>query len=145
MPAIDANLILDSGRTVTVDETESAISVEGGFFAIAHLLTGAMSGASTTLDAYIQVSDDEGSNYYMAAKFQQLGPSDDSKYLKCVCYIRRPDTAGELTRVRVRYEVAGSAPSYVITRCWLEPMLTLGVPAQDEAQTEGLCAEVSAI
>lgn len=140
--AADVNLILDSGQTITGDTNGTPVTCEGGWLGWAKLKLGAMTGG-TSLAVRIQFSIDEGANYYMAGKFQLLGGNDDNKYLAIPVYIPQPDTAGELVRVRVNYDDTG-AGTWVITKCWLEPMLSLAVPALDEELQEGAAALVAA-
>lgn len=143
--ALDANLVLDTGQTVTADGNTDYIECEGGALAWVRMFWGAMSGASTTCDVRVMVSPDGGTTYYMKGKFQQVGPSDDSK-VDCVpVYIPQPDTAGVKVRVRLNYDVAGSAPSYAVTRCVLDPMTSLAVYANDEKLTEGAASQISTL
>lgn len=145
--AIDTALVLDSGQTVAADGNTDYIECEGGFLAWAHMMWGAMSGGSTTCDARVMFSPDSGSNYYMApgGKFRQVGPTDDNKEDRIPVYIPQPTTKGNLVRVRVNYDVAGAAPSYAVTFCALEPMTSLGVPANDEQAKIGAAALISAL
>ena len=141
----DVNLVLDPGRTVTASESEDYVEVEGGAFCLATLIGAAFAGASTTLDAYVMFSPDVGTTYYMAAKFQQLGPTNDNIETRIVCYIPRPTVKTNPVRVRIKYVVAGSAPSYAISRVFLEPMVSLAPPDIDESLAIGLRTLVSGV
>lgn len=142
--AYDVNLVLDSGQTVTADSTTTPIQVEGGAFVVLRSIFGAMSGASTTCDVYLQYSFDN-VTYYMVTKLQQLGPTDDNKKPAAVGFIPPHTTAGSRVYVRLRYEVAGGAPSYAVTKVYMEPLMSLAVSPVDFAQAEGLCARIAAI
>lgn len=141
----DVDLILDTGQTITINTNTAAIQVEGGWMAWVRLLMGIVSGGGTTLDVRVQVSEDLGANYYAFGKFQQLGPTHSGKELAIPVYIPRPAVAGNLTYVRANYTVAGGAPSYAVTKCWLEPMLSPTVRAVDEQLAIGAAALISAL
>lgn len=137
--AIDTNLILDQANTVVADGNTDYVEVEGGFLCWAHYLGGAMSGGSTTIDIRIMFSVDQGVNYYMAGKFQVLGPTNDNAEMKIPVYIPRPAPVSNTyqpspnpVRVRVNYDVSGTAPSYVTVLIDLQPMVSLAVSAVDE-------------
>ncbi len=144
----DVDLELDSADTVIANGDTTAIDTEGGSLMWASLITGAMSGGGTTCDIYVQVSVNGGSNYYLASggKFQQLGPTNDNVILRIPVYIPRPTISATVTttKVRAHYVVAGGAPSYVITKLFLEPMLDPTVHATDESLSEGACARIAA-
>ena len=143
----DADLILDSGQTVVATGNNAAIQVEGGWLAWARLVMGTVSGGGTTCDVYIQASIDNGSNYYMIGKFQQMGPSLTTKELAIPVYIPRWATSDAtlLTYVRARYVVAGGAPSYAVTYLRLDPMVSLAVRSIDEKLGIGAAALVAAL
>lgn len=134
----DVALVLDPGQTVVADSNTDYIECEGGYFALVTLLGGVFTGASTTLDARVMFSVDVGANYYMAGKFQQLGPTDDSCEMRIPVYIPRPTVKTNPVRVRMNYDAGGVAPSYAITRVQLEPMLSLAPPSLDEDLSIGL-------
>lgn len=144
--ALDVNLVLDPGQTVTADGNSDYVECEGGFLAWARLWTGAMSGGSTTCDIRIMASYDLGVNYYMVAggKFQTLGPTNDNIYLAIPVAIGWPTTATNKVRVRVNYDVGGGSPSYAIVLCALDPMTSLSLPAIDLTQQTGAAALVAA-
>ena len=136
----DANLILDAGETVIANGDTTAIDTEGGFLAWVFAIMGAMSGADTTCDIYVQASPDGGSNYYMIGKFQQLGPTNDDAEMRIPVYIPRPSTGQTVTKVRLHKVVAGVAPSYVVEKVFVEPMLSIAPPAIDEnLRTGAVC------
>lgn len=145
MPAVDTNLILDEGRTVTADETEVFVECEGGFYALAHLKMGAMTGTTPTLDTTIEQSPDLGTTYYYACKFVRFNETHDNAYVKQPVYIPQPNTSGNKVRVRIKYDVGGTTPSYVVTKAWLEPLLSLGTPQTDEDLQEGLAYQGLAV
>lgn len=136
--AVDVGLVLDSGQVVTADGNTTPIDTEGGKLMWACLSMGALSGASTTFDARVQCSIDGGTDYWMIGKHQTFGPTDDSKISKIPVYVRRPITAGNPVKVRMNYDVAGGAPSYAVTRAWLEPILTLAIQNQEDVNSESL-------
>lgn len=142
---IDALMILESGQVVTADSNSDYVESEGGFLAWASLQMGVMSGGSTTFDCRVEVSPDLGVNYYMAGKFQQFGPTDDSKFARIPVYIMRPNTAGNPVRVRLNYDVGGVTPSYAVTQCTLDAMLSMAVPAGDEDGDIGAALKMAAV
>jgi hypothetical protein len=91
------------------------------------------------------VSLDAGSNYYMAGKFQQLGPTNDNAYLAIPVYLPRPTSAANKLRVRLNYDVAGVSPSYAITNAIIDPMVSLAVPEQDERNQNGAVSLLAAV
>lgn len=142
--ALDVNLVLDPGQTVIADGNTDYVEVEGGFLAWARLWTGAMSGGGTTCDVRIMASYDAGSNYFMIGKFQQLGPSDDNKYLAIPVAIGWPTSPANKVRVRVNYDVNG-ANSTAIVLVALDPMTSLSLPAYDIQNQVGAAALVAAV
>lgn len=144
----DVNMVLDAGSTVTADGSGDPIPVEGAGLVWACVQGGAMSGASTTLDVRVQFSPDNKVNYYMAGKGQQFGPTDDNKFLRFPIYLPEPEVQGQAGYplwVRVNYDVAGSSPSYAITKVWLEPILGLGPIEPDETLNEGACLRMASV
>ncbi len=146
--ARDANLILVDAVTVVANGNSVAIDTEGGFLAWVALQLGAMTDAKT-YDIRVQVSPDGGSTYYMQAKFQQLVGVEDGKFLRVPVYIPRPETAGTIvtypTKVRLNYIVSGGSESMVITYCYLEPMVSLAVPANDDLLENGAAIQLSVL
>lgn len=145
--ALDVNMILETGQTVTTTANNNYIEVEGGLMCWCRMWTGAMTGASTTLDIYVQQSLDVGANYYMApgGKFQELGPTNDNVYMAIPVFIGLPATSTNKTRVRIRYIAAGSSPSYAITLIALEPMVSITAPSIDQPLAQGVYALVAAL
>ncbi len=143
--AVDVRLLLDSNNTVTTDQNTTYIDVEGGGLMWAVLYTGAMSGSGTTCDIRVMFSLDVGANYYMAGKFQTLGPTNDNIILRIPVYIPLPATATNKTRVRLNYDVAGSSPSYLITTAFIEPITSImSSPGTDKVNAIGVYALVAA-
>lgn len=143
--AIDLALVLDQDYVVAADENRPYIEVPGGILCWAGLHTGAMSGGSTTFDVRVQASPDGGSNYYMIGKFQQLGPSDDSKILRIPVYVPQPEDPDVPVRVRLNYDVAGASPSYAVALAYLDPMVDVSPPAIDEELEQGCAVQISAV
>lgn len=139
----DTLLVLDSADVVVADGSTSPIDVEGGFFALVRLYMGAMSGGSTTLDVRVQASSDNGSNYYMIGKFQTMGPTNDNLETAIPVYIPPAQTAGQMVKVRLNYDVGGSSPSYAVTNAFLEPMTSLAPPAGDLLGSLGVVTRVA--
>lgn len=142
--AIDTLLVLDTGQVVAADGNSDYIECEGGMLAWAHMFWGVMSGGSTTCGARVMWSPDGGVNYYMKGKFQDVGPTDDSKEDRIPVYIPQPDTKGDKVRVRINYDVTGSSPSYAVTQCLLEPIVGASVPAIDEQMGTGAASKIAA-
>lgn len=143
--AIDTLLVLEAGQTVVADSNSDYVECEGGILMWAHIFWGTLSGGSTTCDARVMVSVDAGANYFMKAKFQQVGPTDDNKEDRVPVYIPQPTTAGVKCRVRLNYDVAGGAPSYAVTQAFLEILHGNSVPAIDEQNTTGAASLISAL
>lgn len=143
--AIDLSLVLDQDYVVAADEDRPYIEVSGGQLCWVALHTGAMSGASTTLDVRVQASPDGGSNYYMIGKFQQLGPSDDNKILRIPVYVPQPEDPDVPVRVRLNYDVAGASPSYEVDLAYLDPMSDVAPPAIDEELEQGVAVQIAAV
>jgi len=142
--AVDTALVIE-GTTVTADGNSDYIECEGGFPAMAHIYWGAMSGASTTCDVRIMASMDAGANYYMIGKFQQAGPTDDSKEDAKLVYVPQPTTPGTMVRVRLNFDVAGAAPSYAYSLATIEPLTSLAPPATMEQGKYGLALKMAAL
>lgn len=138
--ARDVNLILDSGSTITANGQTTAIDTEGGFYAIVRELFGAITGTSPTLDTDLEVSIDGGSNYFKVASIPQLVGTDDDIEIARVAYIPRPASGQTVTKVRLSDVVSGTSPSFARTNSYLEPLVSLAVPAIDEGLSQGLAA-----
>ena len=145
MSARDANLKLDEDRSFSANVDATAIDVEGGMLAWVSMLLGTLSGAGAKMDAYVQASMDEGSNYYMIGKFQQILDTHDNKFLRVPVYVPRPTTAGTKVKVRMHYVETTASAVFAITDVFLEPMVSIAVPAIDEVEASGAANKLSAI
>lgn len=145
--ALDVNMILDQNSVYATTTNTNYLLLEGGIMCWVRAWTGVMSGGSTTCDIYIQQSLDAGANYYMApgGKFQQLGPTNDNVYMAIPVFIGLAVTATNRTRVRARYVLAGSSPSYAITTLAIEPMVSNTPPSIDQPLAQGVYALVAAL
>ena len=137
---MDTNLRLDAGQTLTNEAQTTAINVEGGRFAIAHVRLGTLAANGDALNIRLQYQPD-GTNWYTCpgGRFEQILGTHDSRYLKVPVFIPKNDTKGSLTPVRLEYELSENATeSFVIAEAWLTPLLSLSPDAAvDVAQAEG--------
>lgn len=139
----DVNLQLaDSATPITVTSSQTAVNTEGGFFAVVRLEGGTITDANETFDIDIEASIDGGSNFFKIATFRQIVAADDDIIISRPVYVPRfPPATQTETQIRLTATVAGTTPSNAMN-AWLEPMLSLGVPAIDEGLNNGL-AELS--
>ncbi len=140
----DVNLQLaDSATPIEAAAAQTAVDTEGGFYAIVRLEGGALPDGDETFDLQVEASIDGGGNYYAIAIFRQLINTDDNIIMSRPCYVPRfPPATQTVTKVRLNCTaIAGATPSNPMN-AWLEPMLSLGVPAIDEVLKNGL-AELS--
>lgn len=142
--ARDTNLLLVDDDDITATGNSATVKdTEGGFLAWASLLLGAISGTSITWDVYVQASPDGGSTYYMIGKFQQIDEDDDDLELRVPVYVPRPESGQTVTKVRVKYTLVGTS-TMTVTSVFLEPMVSLAVPAGDDDRETGAAIQLSA-
>lgn len=138
----DANLVLDAGQTLINEAQTTAINVEGGILAWLHLMLGTLAADGDALNVRLQHQRD-GTNWRTCpgGRVEQiLGTLDDVK-IKVPVFIPKHNTKGELTPVRLDYELSENATeSFVIEKAWLEPIIGATLPdvAVEAAQSEGL-------
>jgi hypothetical protein len=137
--ARDVDLILDNGQTLTATAQTTAIDVEGGMFVMFRLFGGTFGNATDTLDADLEVSVNGGSNYYKVGSLPQLDGADDDIEIARVAYIPVPDSGQTVTKVRLNYTIGNNdSPSFVISKVFLEPLISISPPALDEELSIGL-------
>lgn len=127
----DVNLRLENAVTRSTSGNSTAIDTEGGFYALARIFFGAITGTTPTDDISVGVSIDGGSTYFNAGKLPQIVGTDDNLEIARPVYIPRPASGQTVTKVRLQHIVAGTTPSYIYT-AWLEPLVSLGVPGGED-------------
>ena len=140
----DVNLQLaDAATPITATGSGTAIDTEGGFYGIVRFECGdPITDANETFDFTVMASIDGGSNYFQIGAIRQIVDGDEDMAKSIPVYVPRfPPATQTVTKVRLEYVVAGTTPSLPLN-CWLEPMLSLAVPAIDETLKNGL-AELS--
>jgi len=140
----DVNLQLaDAATPITATGQATEVDTEGGFYAIARFEVGdPITDANETFDFLVMASIDGGSNYFQIGAIRQIVDGDEDLIKSIPVYVPRfPPATQTVTKVRLEYVVAGTTPSLLLN-CWLEPMVSLGVPAIDEGLNNGL-AELS--
>jgi len=141
----DANLVLDAGRTLTNEAQTTAIEVEGGVLAWLCIKFATLAADGDALNVRLQYRPD-GTNYYTCpgGRVEQILGTHDNKFIRQPVFIPAHETKGEETDVRLEYELSEiGTESFVITKAWLEPMLSLAPPPVDQLQAEGLYVELS--
>ena len=138
---MDNNLVLDAGQTLTNEAQTTAINVEGGRLAVLNLKLGTLAATGDGLKVRLQYKPD-GTNWYTCPGgiFETIDGADDSKLLRSPVFIPKNDTKGELTPVRLEYELTeNGTESFVITKAWLSPLFSSTPPelAMDDAQDTG--------
>lgn len=137
----DVNLQLETGRTIVADGDSAVIETEGGGYAVVRMKFGTLGAAADTLVTTVQCSVDGGANYFDIGSFPSLLGTDDNLEIARPVYIPWPDTPGTLVKVKLNHNVsANGTESFAITWAFLEPLLTLAVPALDEKLGIGLAA-----
>lgn len=136
--ARDINLRLANAADLTATGQQTAVDTEGGFFAIARLNNALITGTTPLFDFDIEASIDGGSTYFKIGSFPQLDGADDNIEIARPVYIPRPASGQTITKVRLQYTVSGTTPVCNDTTVYLEPMVSLGVPAVDEQLASGL-------
>ncbi len=140
----DVNLQLaDAATPITATGQATEVDTEGGFYAIVRFEVGdPITDANETFDFLVMASIDGGSNYFQIGAIRQIVDGDEDLIKSVPVYVPRfPPATQTVTKVRLEYVVAGTTPSLLLN-CWLEPMVSLGVPAIDEGLNNGL-AELS--
>lgn len=140
----DVNLQLaDAATPITATGSATAVDTEGGFYGIVKFECGdPITDANETFDFLVEASINGGSNYFQIGALRQIVDGDELLVKSIVVYVPRfPPLTQTVTKVRLSYTVAGTTPSLLLN-CWLEPLLSLGVPAIDEKLANGL-AELS--
>jgi hypothetical protein len=141
MTPLDVNLQLaDYTTPLGASGSTTAIECEGGFYAIIRCKGKTITDADETFDLVIEASVDDEGTFGGITAFPQIVATDDDIEIARVCYIPRPvlATPVEVTHVRVTWVAAGTTPSWPVD-IWIEPLLSLGVPAIDEGLLKGLC------
>lgn len=141
---MDTNLVLDSGQTVTNEAQTTPINVEGGKFAILNIKLGALAADGDGLKIRLQYKPD-GTNWYSCpgGVCETVDGLDDSKLIRQPVFIPLNDTKGELTPVRLDYELSeNGTESFAITKAWLTPDLDGADLAVDRAQGEGFYVDL---
>jgi hypothetical protein len=141
--AKDVNLaILTTPAAVTTGIVGVMVNTEGGFFAIVRVVVGAIvTTTSALLD--IEVSINNGSNYYKVGSFPVLGNAHTLLgNIARVVYIPKVATAmitagTPYTKVRV-YATVLTTGSCTINRVDVEPLVSLAPPAIDSDLGQGL-------
>lgn len=144
---MDSNLVLDSGQTLTNEAQTTAIEVEGGRLAILNVQLGTLAADADGLKMRLQYSPDGGSAYYTCpgGVCETVDGLDDNKLIRQPVFIPLADTKGNLTKVRLDYELSeNSTESFAITKAWLTPLLTVTPPelAVDRAQATGFYVDL---
>ncbi len=140
----DVNLQLaDAATPITATGQATAVDTEGGFYAVVRFECGdPITDANETFDFLVMASINGGGNYYQIGAIRQIVDGDEDLVKSIPVYVPRfPPATQTATKVRLEYVVAGTTPSLLLN-CWLEPMLSLAVPAIDEGLNNGL-AELS--
>lgn len=142
----DINLILAAAAVpLGASGSSVAIECEGGFYAVVRFMGGTITDADETFDVDIEASVDDEATYGKIGALPQIVGTDDDISIARVVYIPRPvlATPVEVTHVRLTWVAAGTTPSWPVS-VWIEPLLSLAVPAVDEGLLQGLCELKSA-
>lgn len=138
--AFDNNLVLDTARTVTNEAQTTPVNVEGGVLAWLCIKMGTLAANGDALNVLLQYLKD-GTNWRICpgGRVQQMLGTDDNKFFRVPVFIPTTDTKGQLTPVRLDYELSeNGTESFVVTKAWLEPIDSLAAPAVDKLQNEGV-------
>ena len=125
--------------------SSTAIECEGGFYAVVRFMGGTITDADETFDVDIEASVDDEGTYGKIGSLPQVVGTDDDINIARVVYIPRPilSTPVEVTHVRLTWAAGGTTPSWPVD-VWIEPLVSLAVPAVDEGLLQGLCELKSA-
>lgn len=145
----DVNLRFSAAAVpITANGDSSVLNTEGGYFGLVSLEDAVLPvDADETLATIVNVSIDGGSNYFEvgrmktitnAAMVADITTNKKPSYKQSrVFYFPRPASGQTLTKVKLSYTAAGTTPSFPLD-AFLEPMVSLSVPAIDEAMANGL-------
>lgn len=132
----DVNLVLrEAADPLVATGAGDAVDTEGGFRADVRCFGGTLSSAQTH-DLVVQASVDGGSNYYSIGAFPQIDNADDDIVIARSVTIPKPNSSNTVTKVRI-YDTVTGTPSWPVD-IFLEPLLSLAIPANDNDLTEGL-------
>jgi hypothetical protein len=90
-----------------------------------------------TVDTTIQASVDGGSNWFQVGTFPQLTDDEDTVEVARPIYVPQPNSGQTRTKLRLNHVVSAGG-SATVAMAWIEPMLSLAPPANDEKLTTGL-------
>ena len=129
----DVNLKLAAaGTPLTAVADQAAVETEGGFLAWVTFYLGTITDSNETVTVEIQASRDGAANYFPILSMEVFTNDDENKVIRRPCYVPRPAENQTKTYVRLACTaVAGTTPSLPVD-VFLDPMLTLGVPDEDE-------------
>ena len=126
----DENLRLENKATpITATGNGTAVTTEGGFFAIVRVQGGTITDADEVFDLIVQAQVD-GTNWRNIGVFPQIVATDDDVDVARPVFVPSPTGTEIITKVRTDWVVAGTTPS-LAADVFLEPMVSLGAPGVD--------------
>ena len=139
--ARDTNLALITGATAMAGTGAkgSVVDTEGGFYALVSMLLGTCTGTTVVVSVAVQASIDGGSNYFHIGQFPILDEDDDDIEISRVVAIPKPASGQTVTKVRLNTVVSsGSTPVVPVNQAFVEPLVSLALPAIDVELTQGV-------
>lgn len=136
---IDLQLIAASTEMAGTGAKGSVVDTEGGFWAMARMFLGTVTGTSVVVDVKVEASIDGGSNYFHIGQFPSIDEADDDVEIARPIYIPKPDSSNTVTKVRLNTVAsAGTTPVVPVNAAFVEPLVSLGIPGLDEQLTSGV-------
>ena len=133
--ARDENLafVTSSTEAKNTGDIGDEIDTEGGFWAVIRLLLGTWTGTSAIVDIQVLCSIDGGSTDFHIGQFPVLDEDDSDVEIARVVYIPVPASGQTVTKVKISTRVAGGTVTTApILQAYLEPLVSLGIPAVDK-------------
>lgn len=128
----DLAFITSAQAATSTGDIGDEIDTEGGFYAIVRMFLGTWTGSSAIVDIEVFCSIDGGSNDFHIGQFPKLDESDSDLEIARLVYIPVPESDQTVTKVKLSVRVAGGTVTLApINAAYLEPLVSLGIPAVD--------------
>lgn len=149
MPPRDVGLKLcDASAPITGTGMPSGIpfvETEGSMRVDIVFQLGVITDADEVFNFDVEVSKDDGANWFPVLRVEPFTNDEESSKITRMAYIPKPtyststyQPSTKYTRVRLNcISVSGTTPSLPLD-CWIEPIVSLGIPEFDEVANQGL-------
>ena len=136
---VNLALIIASTDMAGTGDKGSEKDTEGGFWAMVRMFMGTITGTTVVCDVQILCSIDGGTTDFHIGQFPKIDEADDSIEIARVVYIPQPASGQTVTKVKLNTRTSsGTSPVVPCLLAYIEPLVSLGVPAVDEGLDSGV-------